>query len=291
MRNVPVDTTGVAVLGPNVPSDAADLYAVLGGSNEITHTLIYGDTGAGKSSGAATWPTPMLVCFFDPWAKERPYIVDPRTRQPRGQQAAVMTNDGIPVQVVHVPGDPGALLYRIEHFNDTQARKPAAFARFYERLTTLSEDVWAWGIKTVVVDSVTFMELASRKQHQYVLNPTARDPRQWFGGATDALEEILITQLGALPINVVVVAHVDDDRVDVHGASIRVPAAPGRLTRRRELPSAFSELYRAYPMPGEKGQELYVWQTRSDGEFIAASQVGAPNPCPQDYRALWLRAG
>lgn len=37
------------------------------------HCLVYGDTGTGKSTFAATWPKPMLVLFFDPMGKDIPY--------------------------------------------------------------------------------------------------------------------------------------------------------------------------------------------------------------------------
>jgi len=40
---------------------------------EALHCLNYGPSGVGKSTFAATWPKPMLVFGFDPYAKERPY--------------------------------------------------------------------------------------------------------------------------------------------------------------------------------------------------------------------------
>lgn len=256
-------------------------------NREPTHTLIYGDATKGKSNGAASWPTPMLALLFDPRGKERPYLYT-HQQEPRGRFLPEHLDGGTPVRLVVDPEHPDVIRYRVEHYIDANPKQPEAYARFRERLVTLDADIAAWGIQTIVVDSVTFMELAARKEQQYRLNASARDPRQWFGGSTDALEEVLLLQLGSLAVNVVVIAHVDDEKSDMSGAAIRVPAAPGRLSRKRGFPASYAEVYRAYTLEGEKGS-AYLWQTRANDEFIAASQVGAPNPCPQDYRAIWLR--
>lgn len=246
------------------------------------HWLLYGESGSGKSTGAATFPAPMLVFFFDPQHKERPYT-HALDGTPRGT-----INTGVigktPVQEIVDPA--GRLLIRIEHYIDDDPRKPQAYARFMERLAWLDRDLADWQIATVVLDSVTFMELAARKEQQYKLNPTARDPRQWFGGSTDTLEEVLLIRFGALRCNVVVVAHVDEAKDEVHGFFVRSPSAPGRLRSREGLAAAFSELYRAYVVVDEKAGPQYKWQTRTNAMYRASSQRHVPNPCEQRYDAL-----
>jgi hypothetical protein len=167
-------------------------------------------------------------------------------------------------------------------------QQPQAFRRFRNRLTRLEDDLAAGGFQTVILDSVTFMELMARKEAQYVLNKTSKEPRQWFAASTDALEELLMIRFGSLAINVVVLAHIDEDKDEVHGQYVRHPAAPGRL--RKRSPAGFSELYHAYVARDESGAPEYLWQTRSNALYNAASQISAPDPVPQDYNLLWSPA-
>ena len=250
---------------------------------EVGHWLIYGESGSGKSSCAATWPKPLLGCFFDPLFKERPYLYT-RSGKPRG----VITREvegAVPVDEAR--GDTGNLLVRIEHYLDADVKNPRAYADFLARMSRIHDDIQAWKIVTLVIDSVTFMELAARKEQQYRLNPTARDPRQWFNGSTDTLEEVLMINVGTLPINVVVIAHIDEQKDDLHGTMVRNPAAPGRLRKRGA--GGYSEVYRAYVHREDNGDPVYAWQTRSDQFFNALSLFNVPNPCAQGYKELWTR--
>lgn len=239
------------------------------------HVLMYGDSGAGKSTSAATFPKPMLVLAFDPYGKETPYLK-------RGIVAEGEDEFGTRTQDV-LSKKSGGLLIRVEHYIDFDPSKPEAYSRFLARLTRLNKDVDEF--QTIVLDSVTFMELAARKLQQYKINPNSKEPRQWFAGSTDTLEEVLMIRFGALPCNVVVLAHVDEDKDEVHGTYVRNPSAPGRL--RKRSPAGYGELYRAYVKKAEGGDRKHLWQTRSDSLFNAASQVGAPDPCDQDYRMIW----
>jgi len=241
------------------------------------HWLLFGDPGAGKSTGAATFPKPMLVFMWDPRGKEQPYL------KRGGASTAGVDDFGIGYQSVLSRSDPTREIIRIEHYNDADPQKPEAYKAFLTRLTRLDDDLRTY--RTVVLDSVTFMELAARKMHQYVLSPTAKEPRQWHAGSTDALEEVLMIRFGALACNVVVIAHIDEDKDEVHGFAIRNPAMPGRL--RKRSPAGYSELYRCYAKRDAKLGATYLWQTRSDALYNCATQVEAPDPCPQDYRAIW----
>ncbi len=248
------------------------------------HWILYGDFGQGKSTGASTFPKPMLVYCFDPFGKETPYLR-------RGTPSELGVTDlGVPYR--EVVSKKGELLIRIEYYHDIEPTHPTAYATFLKRMVDFQREYDQW--KTVVVDSITFMELCSRKWNQYVLNPfpmyaAGKDMRQWFGGSTENLEEMLMMRFGALPMNVVIIAHVDEDKDEVMGAIVRNVNAPGRL--RKRLAIGYSEVYHAFAQRGEDSRVEYWWQTRPDRSYAASSQIGAPDPCPPTYSAIWQPGG
>jgi len=206
--------------------------------DERSHWILYGDSGSGKSTSAATWPGPKLVFAFDPWGKEMPY----KKALMEAGGSLTMQDDALGTPVEYVLDAQGALQVQIEHYIDTDARKPSAYSRFMQRMDQFAREWDDWRTGTVILDSVTFMELAARKWAQYVLNPTTKEPRQWFASSTDMLEEMLMIRFGSLPMRVVVIAHIDEDKDEVNGEIIRNPCAPGRL--RKRSPAGYSELYR-----------------------------------------------
>lgn len=242
------------------------------------HCLLYGDSGSGKSTLASTFPKPLLVWSWDPWGKETPYLN-------RGDAGDVQVADvtGTPYRDV-VSRKTGKLLIRVESYLDADFKQPEAFHRFLTRMTRFQHEYADWA--TVVFDSVTFAELTARKWHQYALNPSAKDGRQWFGGSTDLIEEMLMGRLAALPMNVVVCAHVDEDKDELHGTFVRTPKMPGQRLRKGVM-AAFSEVYRTFITKDEQGQRVHRLQTRGDNLWAASTQIDAPDPCEPDYKSLW----
>src|SRR5262249_8125678 len=84
-----------------------------------------------------------------------------------------------------------------------------------------------------------------------------------------------------MPINVVILCHVDHEKDEVNGTFLRSPMAPGKL--RGKLASAYSEFYRVYV--DKQGQHLV--QTKSDSIWSATTRIEAPNTCPSDYKPRW----
>jgi len=243
------------------------------------HCIIYGDAGAKKSTCAATFPKPMLVLSFDPFGKELPYL---RRGRPGDR---TRTDAGYFITPVwHAERDEVSIM--IEHFVDPDPEQPTIWGAYLSRMHTLvrSGELTQW--KTVVFDSLTFMEFSARMWDKYKANKGAKDGRQHYGASKDAVELQVLGRASAFPCNVVAIAHVDEEKDDAHGGMIYNPAAPGKLSKR--LPAGFTELYRAF-VKTENGKNDWLLQTEKSSLFNASSQIPAPDPCPPDYRALWTR--
>lgn len=246
------------------------------------HVLVYGESGSGKSTFAATFPKPMRVLMWDPLGKDTPFVKLGRAQDPVKEKGENRWRS-----ILHPKKD--VEIARIDYFHNTKLTSPDAYEHYQARILEVEKEVAKEKIATVVFDSITFAELAARKLHQYRLNATARDPRQFFAGSTDLLEEALMITLGGFPCNLVVIAHVDEDKDEVAGTFVRNPMAPGRL--RKRLSSGYQELYRQYVYRDEGGERTYGLQTKADDRFNAASQIGAPDPCYPSYKALWAENG
>jgi len=243
---------------------------------------------------ASTFPKPMLVFCFDHNQKEMPYRKGGKEKEL--EEYKIETGKGeisIPFRnVIHPDG-----LVRIEYYNRTDdIDNPTAFSNFRTRMGLLHEEYDVW--KTIVVDSITFMELQARKLEEKVLNPLAPgvtlytkggggDQRMWFAGATSSLEELLCVRLAGLDMNVVVVAHVDKDKNMISGEIVQVPFAPGRLSSRSLLSAAFAEQYRLYTVRNKEGEREYCAQTTNRDGFQAGTQIEADDPSYPHYAALW----
>lgn len=187
---------------------------------------------------------------------------------------------------------------RVEYYRDPDPDAPQAYNMFRTRMAYFQQEYDQW--KTVIVDSVTFMELMARKNDEKMINPlppgktkqTVKkgdgvDPRQWFGASTDALEEMLCIRFASLPMNVVIVCHISETRNDVSGEILRMPFAPGRLSSRKLLSAAYQEQYYAYTGRDEERNQTHLIKTKNDGQWAATTQISAPDPCYPHYASLW----
>jgi len=188
---------------------------------------------------------------------------------------------------------------RVEYYHDDDLSNPSAYQKFTHRMGALHTEYGTW--KTIVADSVTFMELLARKYDEKLINPlppgktkqTVKkgdgvDPRQWFGASTDALEEMLCIRFAALPMNVVIICHINEKRNDVSGEILRVPYAPGRLSDRKLLNAAYQEQYYMHTgRNAETHERIHLLKTQNDGQWAATTQIAAPDPCFPHYESLW----
>jgi hypothetical protein len=248
------------------------------------HIACYGGAGARKSTFFATMPTPIVVACFDAIGKDIPY-------QELGQVQAPVTNKyGIATRQVLSPKH--ERLAAIEYYHDPLVDNPQAAAAFLERLNSLHKEVERGDVGTFCLETVTSSSLTTRKMYQYDLIPGARDPRKWYGGAVDTLEEILMVQLPALPCNVCVGLHMSKTKVESEQTKesgavvlVRAPLLPGRLMD--SFSAQWPEIYRAYIGRDDDGKKVGLLQTRTDERYEAASQIRAPDPCVGSYAALW----
>jgi hypothetical protein len=248
--------------------------------DDYWHAIGYGDPGAGKSEFAASMPKPLIVFFFDGRGKDRPYLK-------RGTPTEITEGpNGVPFrEVLSKKGKP---IIRLEYYYDTIADDPHAGRTFTSRMKHfVDEDIDEY--RSMSIDSSTMLEICVRKDQQYRLNKRAKDPRQWWAAATDQLEELYMVQFAGLPINIFVAMHISPDKDQVSGRMVFNPAAPGRLQTR--LAAGYSELYRFFAKDDkETGDRNYLIQTRSDSSYNCASQIPAPDPCENNWKALFAEA-
>jgi len=260
------------------------------------HALVYGDPGMRKSTLAASFPAKILVANFDSPANIRPYIERGTERGgsyqhfqdngvPEDSLGLVKDASGAPVPtgpVTIVRGASGRIVVEVRHFQDTIPSQPSAWRRFdvWFNLLVASGKLPA----TMVLDTVSGVELAARKQDQYVDNRDTRNSIQWWGAASRALEELLCIRLPNLPCHVVAVCHMDEDQDAWQGRMVRNPALPNKL--RRRVSGFFSDMWRVHCEFDNAGATIFKVQTQASPEYFAKSAVRAPNGSAPNFNAL-----
>ncbi len=258
------------------------------------HALIHGETGSGKSTFAATFPKPMLVILFDSFGKHLPYVKAGKA----GERVTYNIGDQVEIPYQDIQCDDGII--RVEFYHDMDIDNPTSFRYYRTRMAALQNEMDDW--KTLITDSVTYMELSARKLEEKVMNPLppgasrygkggGHDARTWYGGATDALEEMLCVRYAGLPMNVVVICHTNKKK-DVRGGEfLQGGWVPGRLYERSLLASSFQEQYRCYTVGNEAGTRDHYIQTQNRDGFMATTQIDAPDPSHPYYKDLWHNWG
>jgi hypothetical protein len=248
--------------------------------------LLYGEPTLGKSTMAATAPKPMKVFCFDQKQKEMPYLKRGKIMEEGDVGYGKEGKIRVPfIKVAH--RQTGEHIVTIEYFRNVDPENPYAYPAFLAAMTEMHKDFDYY--ETFVLDSVTFLEKAARYYDQFVTNAGAKHKGQHYIVSAEAVEMQVMGRFASLPKNSIVIAHVhekrnkegeDESKQRFGSLKLYVPGAPGK--KAKELPSAFSEIYRTFV----EGKE-YKLQTKTDGLWLAATQIDAPNPCAPTWSSLW----
>jgi hypothetical protein len=228
--------------------------------------LIYGLSGAGKTSCALGFPGPMYVADFDGKISSGANFWEAK--------------DPKRLESIH-----------FDNFQPTAANGGVRVYRKFEQKLVELEELAKQGkfpFKTFVLDSLTsFGDMAL--QAIMADNPGVKrvDPR------TPAMQDYLILsanfkpmiyRLLALPCNVVTVGHLAAEK-DSEGNLVGYrPALPGKLPEL--LPILFQEVYRAYVETIE-GKPVHIAQTRPTNLYVARTQVSdMPPKVPLSFEAM-----
>lgn len=258
-----------------------------------THTLLYGESGSGKSTFLSTFPKPLLVMGFDPYDKMAPYTRCGKV-QPLSSQADIDFYAQLGIEAKDVVDDKGDLVVRIEHYVDPDPQQPSAFDAFERRMVSFAQEAPQWA--TVGLDSLTFLMRASMVRAQFnkpmKLYAPGTDTRQWYGMVKFDIESVLMSRAPWWATNVVICCHTKEDKDEFAEGILRGIRAPGTLSK--DGPAGFGETYRSYVAKEQdkstkKVERKFMLQTRSDNMWFANSVVcQAPDPCEADYNKLWV---
>lgn len=265
------------------------------------HCLVYGFSGAKKTTLAASFTTPIRVNMFDAMGMESPFM-----RRGDEWEDGESPTTGVPMRRIYLKGD---LIVEILFFHDEDPEKnPDAWPLFREEQRAFEPTKWG----TWVGDSITSMVDAAEFE-QAKLNKEFNHFKR-MGPVTDQLSLHLKTRIARYTCNTVLIAHIErkfitqpgmakgapSTRVDKRMESafeeedgstvmLRGLSAPGRLSRNDGLVTQFSEVYRAYIGVDEKGNKQWKLQTEGmpGDEWVAKTQIGAPDGCEPDYENLW----
>lgn len=242
------------------------------------HVADYGNPGSRKSSFFATFPQPIVVAHFDAVGKDMPYWK-------LGQPTKLQRDGKFGYDFREIITPEKTLGARIEYYHDPLVDQPRAAAAFLERLNRVPKEIDKGDCATFCFETVTSASLKARKMYQYDLEPDRKDPRKWYGGAVDILEEVLLIQLPSLQCNVCVGLHISAEKIESEGGLLRAPFLPGRLNA--SFASQWPELYRSYIERSKVGDKTGYVQTQGDEKWYANTMIDAPDPCEPEYTALW----
>jgi len=224
--------------------------------------MIYGSSGSGKTVAAVTFPKPLHVCDFDGKVKS----------------AAAYWLDKEPAMIEGVT---------FENYRQSEDRRVIAeFNTWLRTMREFSEEDFPY--KTIVVDSLTTLaeallrEIIRENPQTNRTFPDVPAMQDYLVNKTRFTQ--IITNILALPCNVVVVAHVSLDKDEVTGEMMKSPLLSGKLAS--IIPVLFDELYHAYTLKKDD-RLLYVAQTRPDNGYIARTQIpGMAEKVPLTYKSI-----
>lgn len=217
--------------------------------------LVYGDSGAGKTCLAGSFPGPIHICDFDGKVNSLASFLKGSAK------ASEISYES------YTPIDTKGGASR--KFNDDMGalRKNGKFPAtlVIDSLTTFSDE----GMNFLMEMNPAVKRMATG----VVKVPAQQDygiARIWF--------KQMIQTILTFPCNVIFTAHIHVEKDELTGAIVRSPMLSGKL--KQELPIYFEEVYRAYVENGK-----HMLQTKADRNFsIIRSQItGMPAAIEAHY--------
>jgi len=241
------------------------------------HVLCTGESGAGKDTFGNTFPGPRLVWHLDGHGQDAPYM---KHAQSIGElQEWAM--GACKIQYRDIIGWDG-LPTRIEYYSSDNPTLPDVAVVLETRMGMFYAEQGSW--KTLLCGSLSSAALEGRLYEQFVMNPQFKDPRKWYGAATEYVERLIHMQK-ALTCNVMFMCHIGRTQDELGGELLYTVDLPGRLSW--GAGRYFSEILRVYIQRDASGTAQRVLQTDGDGRYLAKNHIDADNPCWPVYESLW----
>lgn len=219
-------------------------------TDQYITALVLGHPGTGKTSLAATCPTPVLIDSFDP----------------KGTLTKVLQ-----------PGiNRGDILVR--NYESDRWKKPVMFKQWENDFKKLQDTNFFDHIGTYILDSFTgwskFMMYEIIRMNKSGQNAHADNtPAQAHYKTLLYTTLEYINQLTTLPCHTLMMAHVNVTQDAVTGAQEVSLLAPPSM--KNDVPSGFCEKWFTRVLPGKDGG-LYKLQIKNDGKWRASSRICGP---------------
>ena len=177
---------------------------------------------------------------------------------------------------------------RVEYYASSDAKQADMSDLLEDRTAYFAaneQQNWA----TLVVGSLSSASVESRLREQFVVNPQFKDPRKWYGAATEYVERLIHFQKN-LACNVIYITHIGKDKDEVGGEYLFTPDLPGRLSW--SAGRWFNEIYRVFIQRDENGVAHRFVQTDGDGRYHCKTHIDADmyvrlgDMC-SGYESLW----
>lgn len=219
-------------------------------TNRLFKTLLIGDSGSGKTGSLISLiQAGLRLRVLDMDNKLQTGILPALIKQQCPEKAALVDFESLRDKLKASP-----MGYILDG-------PPKAFAGALQLMDKWSDGTRpeAWGADHVfVLDSLTFLSDAAFEWTK-AMNPSVKDPRQWYGAAQQAVEAVLAKLTSSsFNTNVIVIAHVSwVDRPD--GTMRGYPASVGKALG-PTIPAYFDNMIMAQTKVGGK-RELQIAPT------------------------------
>ena len=249
--------------------------------------IVMGWPGAGKTYFLGTAPKPIVVQQFDPPDKSITYedlgfIPGPVERA----EYCFYQN--------FFSKTTGKWLVRVEFFSEADPRNAKAVDHYMARMNSMEKDIQEWGVRTVGLDSITFLELAARYHNKYTFHPTNKSGESvqnemiHYAASSRFVEEFVMGRYPGLRnlCNVIVLAHIIDKAYEEGEDDVKMPgkmiAAPGKLPGK--ITGAYSEVYRLYV--DKSGAHRLQTADRHGNMYQCKSLRHVPDGIPAHFKAI-----